>query len=65
MSATQNFENKIGSVGYDAHLKERLKDPLEAAAYLEAAIEEDDDGFLMALRDVADAHGTTQTGQGS
>jgi len=37
----------------------RLKDPKYAAAYLTACMEDDDDegGFLLALRDVADAQG--------
>ena len=46
------------SVPYEARLLERLKDPREAAAYLEAAIEDDDEGGLMlALRQVAQALG--------
>lgn len=43
---------------YRHSLMEDLKDPEEAAAYLEVALtEEDDAGFLMALRNVAEAHG--------
>jgi DNA-binding phage protein len=43
---------------YQETLNEVLKDPLEAAAYLEvAAKEEDMDGFLIALRNIARAHG--------
>jgi len=49
------------SVDYDIGLHEDLLDPVEAAAYLNAAL---DDGtqsvFLMALRDVAKAHGLTR-----
>jgi len=48
---------------YEESLHEDLKDPKEAVAYLNAHLE-DDDGegdteelFLMALRDVAKAHG--------
>lgn len=52
---------KSPSVNYDAGLLEDLRDPVEAAAYLNAAL---DDGtqnvFLMALRDVAKAHGLTR-----
>ncbi len=52
---------KKASVTYDAGLQEDLHDPAEAAAYLNAAL---DDGsqevFLMALRDVAKAHGLTR-----
>ena len=43
---------------YDDWLIDRLKDPKEAAAYLEAAIEDGDQGVLMlALRHVALARG--------
>lgn len=43
---------------YQKDLIESLKDPCEAAAYLNAAIEEGDRGvFLLALRNVAEAHG--------
>lgn len=52
---------KPSSVNYDTGLHEDLLDPVEAAAYLNAAL---DDGtqsvFLMALRDVAKAHGLTR-----
>ena len=48
-------------VSYEQGLNEALTDPEEAAAYLNAAL---DDGyqevFLMALRDVANARGLTQ-----
>ena len=43
---------------YKVHLDERLKDPKEAAGYLNAVLEEDDPHvFLLALKDVADALG--------
>ncbi|MEW6325099.1 MAG: addiction module antidote protein [Nitrospirota bacterium] len=43
---------------YQEDLIEALKDPREAAAYLTAAMEEDDRAvFLLALRNVAEAHG--------
>jgi probable addiction module antidote protein len=43
---------------YQEDLIEALKDNREAAAYLNAAIEEGDLGlFLLALRNVAEAHG--------
>uniref|UniRef100_A0A831UBZ4 Putative addiction module antidote protein n=1 Tax=Geobacter metallireducens TaxID=28232 RepID=A0A831UBZ4_GEOME len=43
---------------YQKDLIEALKDPCEAAAYLNAAIEEGDrEVFLLALRNVAEAHG--------
>ena len=43
---------------YQEDLIASLKDPREAAAYLNAAMEEGDRAlFLMALRNVAEAHG--------
>jgi probable addiction module antidote protein len=46
---------------YDQSLMESLKDPKEAVAYLNAHLEDDEadseELFLMALRDVAKAHG--------
>jgi len=43
---------------YQKDLIEALQDPQEAAAYLNAAIEEGDrETFLLALRNVAEAHG--------
>jgi probable addiction module antidote protein len=44
----------------DAEL-ESLQDPAEAAAYLDAALEDEDSrDFLLALRDVAEARGISQ-----
>lgn len=49
---------------YEDGLHLALTDPQEAAAYLNAALEEDDQQiFLLALRDIAEAHGFTQTDQ--
>lgn len=46
------------TTSYQKDLVESLKDPCEAAAYLNAAIEEGDRAvFLLALRNVAEAHG--------
>ena len=46
------------SVSYHDYLMKRLKDPEEAAAYLSVALEEGDyPMFLVALRNVAEAHG--------
>ena len=43
---------------YKKTLIERLKNPKEAAAYLNAALADDDlRVFLVALRDVVEAHG--------
>ena len=50
------------SATYQEDLIEALKDPREAAAYLNAAIEESDRTlFLLALRNVAEAHGGMAT----
>lgn len=46
------------SVAYEPLLLARLKDPAEAAAYVEAAIDEGDQpALMMALRHVAQAQG--------
>ena len=50
------------SRAYTETLKETLSDPEDAAAYLNAALEEDDPAaFLLALKDVADVHGGLTT----
>ncbi len=41
---------------YKKGLNERLKDPEHVAAYLNAAAKESRDVFMLALRDVAEAH---------
>ncbi|MBI5893050.1 MAG: putative addiction module antidote protein [Deltaproteobacteria bacterium] len=47
---------------YQEDLIESLKNPKEAAAYLNAAIEEGDRGlFLLALRNIAEAQGGIST----
>lgn len=49
------------STDYEVGLKEALADPEEAAAYLNAAlVDNSQDVFLMALRDVANARGLTR-----
>lgn len=46
------------SVAYEPWLVERLKEPAEAAAYLDAVLEDGDQGAIMiALRQVAQAQG--------
>jgi probable addiction module antidote protein len=46
------------SIDYHDYLIESLKDPNEAAGYLNAALDDGDiDGFLEALRNVVEAHG--------
>ena len=50
--------NAPRNVSYQDYLIESLKDPVEAAAYVEAALElEDPAALLLALRQVAKAHG--------
>lgn len=46
------------TIPYDEHLHARLRKPKEATAYLNAALEDEDPRvFLVALKDVAEAHG--------
>lgn len=45
------------SVPYEHHLLRDLKDPRVAAGYIEAVLEEAPETLLLALRDVAKAHG--------
>ena len=50
--------NAPRNVNYQDYLLESLKDPAEAAAYVEAVLElEDPAALLLALRQVAKAHG--------
>jgi len=57
-SKTTKRVRRLASLPYEDWLIERLKDPAEAAAYLEVVIEEDDSAALMlALRQVARAQG--------
>lgn len=52
------------TANYEDGLKAALLDPNEAAAYLNAALEENDQAlFLLALRDIAEAHGFSQMAQ--
>lgn len=60
----------VKSVSYQEYLLESLKDPEEAAGYLNAALEGGDiDVFLLALRNVVQVHGgmavlSKKTGKG-
>lgn len=48
-------------ISYQSYLIESLKDPVEAAAYMEAVLELDDPAaLLVALRQVAKAHGMAE-----
>ncbi len=54
------------TVPYEVGLLEDLRDSREAAAYLNAALEDDDPRiFLLALRHVAEALGMSQVSHGS
>ena len=44
-------------VSYREDLLRRLKEPKFAAAYLNECLDDDEQTFLIALHDVADAHG--------
>ncbi|MCB0196915.1 MAG: putative addiction module antidote protein [Anaerolineae bacterium] len=49
---------------YETGLKAALMEPEEATAYLDSALEENDqEVFLLALRDIADAHGFSKVAQ--
>jgi probable addiction module antidote protein len=49
------------TIPYEQGLFEDLRDPEEAIAYLNAALEDEDQRvFLLALRDVAEARGVSQ-----
>ena len=51
---------------YKESLLEDLRDPAEAAAYLTAALEDESpDVFLVALRNVAEAHGMKRLAEGA
>lgn len=51
-------------VKYEYGLKKALCDPMEAAAYLNAALEDgSQEIFLLALRDVAEARGISRLAQ--
>ena len=53
--------NALRDVSYDDYLTASLTDPTEAAAYLDAIMElEDAPALLLALRQVAKAHGMAE-----
>jgi probable addiction module antidote protein len=43
------------SIPYEVGLHERLRDPIHAVNYIKAAAEDSMEGFLLALRDYAEA----------
>ncbi|MGN6580178.1 MAG: addiction module antidote protein [Bordetella sp.] len=53
--------NTPRDAAWDEHMAEAMKDPAEAAAYLDAVLEmEDPAALLVALRHVAKAHGMAE-----
>lgn len=51
-------QKRTKSRSYDSFLKKQLRDPDMAAEYLSAAVREGSlEGFLVALKSVAEAHG--------
>lgn len=50
---------------YRQGLLEALKDPRQAAEYLNAALEDSDEMFLIALRDVAEAGQVSRVARGA
>ena len=54
---TTRKKSKQMSSDYKEFLFKRLRDPNTAAGYLTAALEEGDETFLLALKDVAEAKG--------
>ena len=59
---TRRARKGAKTVDYRERLLARLKDPEEAAAYINAAFEEKDmpEVLLLALRDVAEANGISK-----
>ncbi len=54
----------LTTANYETGLKAALADPEEAAAYLNAALEENDqEVFLLALRDITEARGFSRVAQ--
>jgi probable addiction module antidote protein len=61
MAIKKDINGKPISRDYEDFLSEQLQDPQEARSYLNAALEEEDHRvFLLALRDVAKAHGISR-----
>ena len=53
--------NAPRDASYDDYMAQSMKDPIEAAAYIEAVMELDDPAaLLVALRHVAKAHGMAE-----
>ena len=69
MSTTRNKRMPKRTKDYEADLVEKLKDAEFAVEYLNASLEDSEEGaeerFLMALRQVAKAHGMTTVAEKS
>lgn len=64
--ATAKARSRKASVDYREGLHERLQDAEYAADYLSAALDDGDEKvFLLALRDVAEAHGISRVAEES
>lgn len=49
---------KAGWISYDDYIAEEMRDPVEAAGYLDVCLEDSEPGvFMMAVRDVVNANG--------
>jgi len=55
--------NKTSS--YREYLLQALIDPMEASAYLDAALEDSQEAFLKALKNVAQAHTMAKVAKGA
>lgn len=56
--AKRKQKRKVRTRSYDAFLRKELRDPELAAEYLSAAVQDKHlPGFLVALKNVAEAHG--------
>jgi probable addiction module antidote protein len=54
----ERYGNMVKEKSYKEHLLKELQKPKEAAAYLNAALQDEDPHvFLLALRDIAEARG--------
>jgi probable addiction module antidote protein len=55
------MKKRLPAVPYEKGLYEDLRDPVEAAGYLNEALKEGDpDGILLAMHDIAKARGMTR-----
>ncbi len=61
MDEKRETMNASRDASFDDYLVKTMKDPAEAAAYIEAVMEQDDPAaLLVALRQVAKAHGMAE-----